>query len=313
MLLKEGFGKTTLDKIKDFANTKNLTLFDLIKDTNELGGITGKARNKIIEVLNFVNKYRYLRDEMDLHELVRGVIDEMGVLKSLRLENTTESEERINNIDEFVSAVAAFAETTDLPTLDDFLSQVSLVSDIDEVDDKKNAVTLMTIHASKGLEFPVVFIVGVEEGLFPVTSSLNSLEELEEERRLFYVAITRAMQKLFVSFADMRFRFGNKMYQVKSRFLREVEDEFNNKKLVEYERFKSSKPKLTSQAKKPNLSIAFSFKQGKNNYDEGSDEFSDIAKGKGVFHETFGKGIVIGVQGRGKDKKADILFLKIAA
>jgi len=308
LLLKEGFGKTTLDKLKDFSNEKKLTLYDLIKDTNELGGITGKARNKIIEVLNFVNKYRYLRDEMDLHELVRGVIDEMGVLKSLRLENTIEAEERINNIDELVSAVASFVEATDLPTLDDFLSQVSLVSDIDEVDDKKNAVTLMTIHASKGLEFPVVFIVGVEEGLFPVTSSLNSLEELEEERRLFYVAVTRAMQKLFISFADLRFRFGNKMYQVKSRFLREVEDDFNKKNLVEYEHFKVSKPKFTSQAKKPNPSIAFSFKKNNNNYDESGDEFSDITKGKGVHHETFGYGVVIGVQGRGKDKKADILF-----
>jgi DNA helicase-2/ATP-dependent DNA helicase PcrA len=308
LLLKEGFGKTTLDKVKDFANEKNLTLFDLIKETNELGGITGKARNKIVEVLNFMNKYKYLRDEMDLHELVRGVIDEMGLLKSLRLENTTESEERINNIDELVSAVAEFAESSDTPTLEEFLSQVSLVSDIDEIDDKKNAVTLMTIHASKGLEFPIVFIVGVEEGLFPVTSSLNSLEELEEERRLFYVAVTRAMQKLFVSFADMRFRFGNKMYQVKSRFLREVEDESNNKKLVEYEHFKTQKPKLSSQTKKPNPSIGFSFKKEKNNYDESNDEFSDIAKGKGVYHETFGQGVVIGVQGRGKDKKADILF-----
>lgn len=308
LLLKEGFGKTTLDKLKDFAGEKNINLYDLIKDTNELGGITGKARNKIIEVLNFVNKYRYLRDEMDLHELVRGVIDEMGVLKSLRLENTTEAEERINNIDELVSAVAAFVESTELPTLDEFLSQVSLVSDIDEIDDKKNAVTLMTIHASKGLEFPIVFIVGVEEGLFPVTSSLNSLEELEEERRLFYVAITRAMQKLFISFADMRFRFGNKMYQVKSRFLREVEDEVNNKKLVEYEHFKTQKQKLTTQVKKPNPSIGLSFKKEKNNYDESNDEFSDIVKGKGVYHETFGKGVVIGVQGRGKDKKADILF-----
>ena len=308
LLLKEGFGKTTLDKLKDFAGEKNLTLYDLIKDANELGGITGKARNKIVEVLNFVSKYKFLRDEMDLHELVRGVIDEMGVLKSLRLENTTESDERINNIDEFVSAVAAYVEATDEPTLDDFLSQVSLVSDIDEVDDKKNTVTLMTIHASKGLEFPVVFIAGVEEGLFPVTSSLNSLEELEEERRLFYVAITRAMQKLFISFADMRFRFGNKMYQVKSRFLREVEDEVNTKKLVEYEHIKAPKQKLTSQSKKPSPSIGLSFKSAKNNFEESSDEFPDIVKGKGVFHETFGSGVVMGVMGRGKEKKADILF-----
>lgn len=308
LLLKEGFGKTTLDKLRDFASQKEKNVFDVIQSTEELGSIPGKARNKIMEVLNFINKYRYLRDDMEVHELVRGVIDEMGILKSLRLENTNEAEERINNIDEFASAVAQYSESVDLPTLDDFLSQVSLVSDIDEVDDKKNAVTLMTIHASKGLEFPVVFIAGVEEGIFPVTSSLNSLEELEEERRLFYVAITRAMQKLYVSFADMRYRFGNKMYQVRSRFLKEIEDDFNRKKLVEYENYKSQKTKVSFQTKKQNTSTGIKFNPVKEDYGSGSDEFSDIVKGKGVYHETFGSGVVVGINGKGKDKKADILF-----
>ncbi len=308
LLLKEGFGKTTLDKLRDFASQKEKNVFDVIQSTEELGSIPGKARNKIMEVLNFINKYRYLRDDMEVHELVRGVIDEMGILKSLRLENTNEAEERINNIDEFASAVAQYSESVDSPTLDDFLSQVSLVSDIDEVDDKKNAVTLMTIHASKGLEFPVVFIAGVEEGIFPVTSSLNSLEELEEERRLFYVAITRAMQKLYVSFADQRYRFGNKMYQVRSRFLKEIEDDFNRKKLVEYENYKLNKTKVSFQFKKQNTNPGIKFNPVKEDYGSGSDEFSDIVKGKGVYHETFGSGVVVGINGKGKDKKADILF-----
>ena len=232
----------------------------------------------------------------------------MGILKALRLENTNEAEERINNIDEFVSAVADYVESNDLPSLDDFLSQVSLVSDIDEIDDKKNAVTLMTIHASKGLEFPVVFIVGVEEGIFPVTGSLNSLEELEEERRLFYVAVTRAMAKLYISFADMRYRFGNKMYQIKSRFLKEIEDEYNKMELVEYENFKTVKSKVAFHSKRSNANPGIKFKTPSEEFEDNVGEFSDIVKGKGVYHETFGSGVVIGINGIGKDKKADILF-----
>ena len=308
LLLKEGFGKTTMDKLRVIASEGKKNLYQVITSTDNLGTLTGKARNKILEVLNFINKYKYLKDDIELHELVRGVIDEMGILKALRLENTNEAEERINNIDEFVSAVADYVESNDLPSLDDFLSQVSLVSDIDEIDDKKNAVTLMTIHASKGLEFPVVFIVGVEEGIFPVTGSLNSLEELEEERRLFYVAVTRAMAKLYISFADMRYRFGNKMYQIKSRFLKEIEDEYSKMELVEYENFKTVKSKVAFHSKRSNANPGIKFKTPSEEFEDNVGEFSDIVKGKGVYHETFGSGVVIGINGIGKDKKADILF-----
>lgn len=308
LLLKEGFGKTSLEKLREISTVREKALYDIIKSPEDLGNMTGKARNKILELLNYINKYKYLKDGISLHELVRGVIDEMGTLKALRLENTNEADERINNIDEFVSAVADYSESAESPSLDDFLSQVSLVSDIDEVDDKKNAVTLMTIHASKGLEFPVVFIAGLEEGIFPVTGSLNSLEELEEERRLFYVAITRAMQKLYVSFADMRYRFGNKMYQVKSRFLREIEDEYNESNLVAYEHFKPVKTKVTGRYKSYESAPSIKYTPSSESYEEESSEFPDIVKGKNVYHETFGNGVVIGVNGKGKDKKADILF-----
>jgi len=310
LLMKEGLGKTTIEKIRTQAETENKTLYEVIKNPENLAHISGKTRNKIVEVLNFTNKYKYLKEEMELTEMVRGVIDETGLPGLLRLENTAESEERMNNITELVSAVAQFAESSETPTLEEFLTQVSLVSDIDEVDEKKNAVTLMTIHAAKGLEFPVVFIVGVEEGIFPVNSSLNSLDELEEERRLFYVAITRAMSKLYISFADQRFRFGTRSYQVKSRFLKEAEDEYNKLNLVEYERIKQAKgrhgfSKKTSSAAQR---IKIDFTAARDDDFDDNGEFSDIVKGKGVYHETFGSGVVLGVQGKGKDKKADILF-----
>lgn len=310
LLLKEGLGKTTIDKIKAAASAQKKTIYEVLKDSNEVAGLSGKARNKIVEIMNFVNKYRYLKEQMDLTEMIRGIVDETGLLKELRIENTLESEERINNINELISAVAQFSETTDNAKLEEFLTQVALVSDIDEVDDKKNAVTLMTIHAAKGLEFPVVFIVGLEEGLFPVTSSLNSLDEMEEERRLFYVAITRAMTKLYVSFANQRFRFGSRTYQVKSRFIKEIEDEFNNLNLVEYERIKQVKHKITSFGKSKNSSqsIKYDFSSKHSDGFEEQDEFPDIVKGKGVYHETFGSGVVLNIQGKGKDKKAEILF-----
>ncbi len=310
LLLKEGLGKTTVEKLKSIASAENKTIYEVLKNPESIQHISGKTRNKILEVLNFTNKYRYLKEEMDITEIVRGVVDETGLLKELRLENTSEAEERINNINELVSAVAQYAESSEKATLEEFLTQVSLVSDIDEVDDKKNAVTLMTIHAAKGLEFPVVFIVGMEEGIFPVSSSLNSLEEMEEERRLFYVAITRAMQKLYVSFADQRFRFGSRTYQVKSRFLKEAEDEYNKLNLVEYERIKQTKSKggFAGRAAKAPQRIRIDFTPKHDEGYEEHDEFSDIVKGKGVYHETFGNGVVLGVQGKGKDKKADILF-----
>lgn len=310
LLLKEGLGKTTVEKLKSTAAEAGKTLYEAIKDIENIPHISGKTRNKIIEVLNFTNKYRYLKEDMKVTEIVRGVVDETGMVNQLKLENTSEAEERINNINELVSAVAEFEESVENPTMEEFLTQVSLVSDIDEVDERKNAVTLMTIHAAKGLEFPVVFIVGMEEGIFPVSSSMNSLEELEEERRLFYVAITRAMQKLYISFANQRFRFGTRTYQVKSRFLKEAEDEYNKLNLVEYERIKQAKSKggFAGRAQKAPQKIRIDFSAKQDDGYEEHDEFSDIVKGKGVYHETFGSGVVLGVQGKGKDKKADILF-----
>jgi len=314
LLLKEKIGRTTLEKLHEHALEKNIPVFDVLKTLENVQGISGKTRNILAAVTNFVFKYRYLKDEMHLPELVRGIIDETGLLRELRLENTLESDERINNINELISAVAQFADTAEEPTLDSFLQQVSLVADIDQLDDKKNAVTLMTIHASKGLEFPVVFITGLEEGLFPVSGALNSQEEMEEERRLFYVAITRAMDKLYISFANQRYRFGSRTFQVKSRFLKEVDEDIRGKKLVSFENYKQSAKKIFFE-EKPSAGTGIRYeyfdtetKNGKSRKTESGDNFTDIIKGKGVYHDKFGKGVVLAVTGRGMDKKAEILF-----
>ena len=238
----------------------------------------------------------------------------MGILRILRLENTIEANERMNNIEELISAVAEYSDSTDEPSLENFLQQVSLVADIDEVDNQKNAVTLMTIHSAKGLEFPVVFITGLEEGLFPVSGSMMSEEEMEEERRLFYVAITRAKQKLYMLFTNQRYRFGIQSYQMKSRFLREIsEDILNSNIAIEGLKFngnkKSTKKKKNSDSKAKAIRYEFyDRKSFDKEYLKANDKFPDIKKGVTVNHNTFGKGTVISTSGRGLDKRAEIYF-----
>jgi len=306
--LKAGIGKTSIDKLLTVAEKNKLQLFDVMKNINDHSEFSSKTKNILIEILNYIYKYQYLKEEMSLSELARGVIDEMGILRALRLENTLEAEERINNIQELLSAVAEYSDTTDEPTLDLFLQQVSLVADIDNLDNQKNAVTMMTIHSAKGLEFPVVFITGLEEGLFPVSGATMYEDELEEERRLFYVAITRAKSKLYISYANQRYKFGMQSYQMKSRFLKEISEEvinehfiFEGLKLFGNKKTKPEKPSLFSP------SIKYEYYSKPSNYHDdidssSGDKFPDIQKGVTVFHNTFGKGTVLSTTGKGLDK-----------
>ncbi|MEO8209976.1 MAG: UvrD-helicase domain-containing protein [bacterium] len=317
---RAGIGKTTIDKLIFIAENMQVQVFDVLKNINEYGEFSSRVKNLLIELLNYIFKYQYLKEEMSLSELARGAVDEMGILRTLRLENTLESEERVNNIQELLSAVAEFSDSTDEPTLETFLQQVSLVADIDDLDNQKNAVTMMTIHSSKGLEFPVVFITGLEEGLFPVSNSTMYEDELEEERRLFYVAITRAKTKLYLSYANQRYKFGMQSYQMKSRFLKEISDEFINEHFIfeGLKLFNSRKSNPPRSYEKQSLfgpSIKYEYypKEKTNEKDNESltDKFPDIQKGVNVFHNTFGKGTVLSITGKGLDKKAEIYFNEI--
>lgn len=316
--LKAGIGKTTIDKLIAIAESGQQQLFDILKNINDNTEFSARARSIMLEILNYIYKYQYLKEEMSLSELAGGVIDEMGILRSLRLENTLESEERINNIQELLSAIAEFSDNSDEPTLEIFLQQVSLVADIDNLDNQKNAVTMMTIHSAKGLEFPVVFVTGLEEGLFPVSGATIYEDELEEERRLFYVAITRAKSKLYLSYANQRYKFGMQSYQMKSRFIKEIPEDFINEH-VYYEGLKFSGSLKTNVHKKsekntlfgPSVKYDFSTKNKKHEdeIDEAAlDKFPEVQKGVTVMHNTFGKGTVLSITGKGLDKKAEIYF-----
>lgn len=318
--MRQGVGKTTIDKLIAAAERDGVQIFDIVKKTVENPVVGGKARNHITEFLNYIYKYQYLKDEMSLSELAGAVIDETGILRELKLENTPEAEERISNVQELLSAIAEYADTSDEPTLENFLQQVSLVADIDDLDDKKNAITLMTIHSAKGLEFPVVFISGLEEGLFPVSGATLYQDELEEERRLFYVAITRAMSKLYILYSNMRYKFGIQSYQMKSRFIKEIPDEVLKEHfIVEGLKFPAEKKSKPEKTVRVGQSIRYEFftkpaqtpKRRIEHDDPTTDKFPDIKKGVTVVHNQYGKGEVLSTSGKGLDKKAEIYFEEV--
>ncbi|HAY34875.1 MAG TPA: 3'-5' exonuclease [Ignavibacteria bacterium] len=312
--LKAGIGKTTVDKLIAMAEKNGVQIFDVLKNIASVTELSSKVKNLLVEVNNYIYKYQYLQEEIPLKEMVNSVLDEIGILRTLRLENTVESEERIGNIQELLSAVAEFSDTEDEPTLELFLQKVSLVADIDNLDNQKNAVTLMTIHSAKGLEFPVVFITGLEEGLFPVIGATMYEDELEEERRLFYVAITRAKSKLYMSFANQRYRFGTPSFQMKSRFIKEIPENIS-KSIITYEglkiktSFRPGADKHTASGPSVKFNSTHKKKSGaRESENEFSDSFPDIQKGVTVTHNTFGKGTVLNTVGKGLDKKAEIYF-----
>lgn len=311
--LTEGIGKTTVEKLILIASNRQTNIYDALKESGKDSIFGNKTKTKLKEVLNFIQKYKYLKEEMSLSEISRAIVDEIGIIKYLKNENSPEAEDRISNIDQLISAIVEFSEEEETATLEDFLQKVSLVADIDDLDNKKNAVTLMTIHAAKGLEFKVVFITGLEEGLFPVSSSVAEEEDLEEERRLFYVAITRAIDKLYISYANQRYRFGTPSYQMKSRFLKELPADILNNNSV-YEGFKlSMNNRANHKSYKKNSDPksfryeSIKFKPHREETFE-DDKFPEIKKGVKIYHEKFGSGTVMSTMGKGIEKKADIYF-----
>ncbi|WP_234696778.1 ATP-dependent helicase [Candidatus Kryptobacter tengchongensis] len=218
-----GIGDITIERIRAFANAKGLSLFEAMCKLYAIPGLTERARRGVYNFCVLFQKYIDLKDKISAGELARALVDDIGLIRYYKQEGTPEAQHRIENIEEFLSAITEFSnENPEDGTLEKFLEEVSLVSDIDTWENKRDAVTLMTLHSVKGLEFPVVFITGLEEGLFPIVSSFYNIKELEEERRLFYVGMTRAMKKLYLSYAKRRMKAGNMFEQRRSRFLDEI-------------------------------------------------------------------------------------------
>lgn len=224
---KRGIGLTSIDKIQQYADFGGISFFDACMEADRIPGL-GRALSKINEFVNTIRVTRsLLADGSSLKEIMEYIIKQTGYVKELETENTDEAKDRIGNIDELVSKLVDYETGVDEPSLSEFLEEVALVADIDSMDSNADYVVLMTIHSAKGLEFPNVYLCGMEEGLFPSYMSINSDDpsDIEEERRLCYVAITRAMNKLNISLAKMRIVRGEQQYNKPSRFLSEIPTE----------------------------------------------------------------------------------------
>ena len=202
-----GIGLKTVDKCVQEAKKCKKELFDVLGDPSKMN-IRGKQAEELKTFYEIMSKYNDLLDKLNAGELVRTLVDETGMLKHYKKQDTPEDQERINNINEVLNSVDEFMTRTPNAMLTDFLEEVSLLTGIDHWNDQENRVTLMTVHSAKGLEFPVVFLTGMEDGLFPLYNALQDKQELEEERRLFYVGLTRAKQNVFLLYANNRRRAG---------------------------------------------------------------------------------------------------------
>lgn len=219
---KRAIGATTVKKIDQIAEREYLSLFSVLERIEEFTEFSGKVAGKLKEFANLINKAREKSGEYVLSEYLSVLIDDTGYIEELKTDLTQEAENRIENIREFIS-VARTQEDMGLDTeLGEFLTRMSLVSDLDSVGDSDDAVTLMTLHSAKGLEYPVVFIAGLEEGMFPHSRSLNNNAEMEEERRIMYVGVTRAEDLLYLTLAKRRLIYGDYRYFTPSRFLSEI-------------------------------------------------------------------------------------------
>ena len=324
-----GIGDTTFEKIllhteQNPAGAQGL--FDALKDVNAVAGIGERPKNAVLQFASFIQKYIELKLQMSPSELARALVDELGFLRSLKEEATPEALGRWENIQELLSAITEFTSETQDATLESFLEEVSLVSPVDTVVDQRNAVTLMTLHAAKGLEFPVVFIAGLEEGLFPLYQVAPEPDEMEEERRLFYVGITRAMKKLYFTHARLRYRFGDVTYPVLSRFADEIDPSLIHREISRQAAFPAHHRSGSAgqdgshfsfkenRAKKQFDPLRSGFQEEREpDYENESQEIMTLRVGAKVEHESFGMGKVLQLAGSGESAKAVVLFDSVGA
>ncbi len=219
---KRSIGDTTVKKLQDIATQMDYSIYEVIQNIDEYEDFSSGVKSKLKNFIELIDKLDKNRTSLSLPEFIAFIIEETGYLAELKQEDTEESQSRIENLQELVNVARDFSPEDETNILGEFLAQVALVSDLDETPDSDNAVTLMTLHAAKGLEFDTVFLAGLEEGIFPHSRSLNNNTEMEEERRLMYVGVTRAKQKLFITYAKRRQMWGETRYYTPSRFLEEI-------------------------------------------------------------------------------------------
>lgn len=329
---KRGIGKTSLDKVEEAANSAGTYMYDIIKNADKYN--LNKVFSNTREFVNVIEELRDRKDSLELEELVKEVLDKTGYVKALQNENTLESENRIMNLEEFLTVVVEFQDEYADNSLSEFLEGITLSSDIDELEETDDYATLMTLHSAKGLEFPVIFMVGMEEGVFPGYRSIGEEKELEEERRLCYVGITRAREKLFLTCAKQRTIFGSTSYNNISRFIKEIPvmmlegfeelESGNSQNHYSDGKFEwkygssqnSGEVKKYTDTSLSSKKSEFQFRSAEsflNNLSSKKNDDIDLSiykKGVRVRHKKFGDGIINYVEEEGEDLKVDIDFEK---
>ena len=290
-----GIGLKTVDKCVKEAEKRKVEMIEVLNSPENMG-IRGKQADALNMFYNIISKYNELLPKLNAGELVRALVEESGIKKYYHESSSPEDSERFENVLEFIKSVDDFMKRSPDGSLSQFIEEVSLLTDLDQWNDETNRVTMMTVHASKGLEFPVVFLTGLEDGLFPLYSSLDTKETLEEERRLFYVGVTRAMNKVYLMYANNRRRMGSDdLYGTVSRFVGEVPEE-NLEKIS----FTSA---LTRKV--------IGGKAGKHTKTAVSRTvvlFDDFQVGDYVEHAIFGIGKVMALSGQGENQRVGIEF-----
>lgn len=307
---KRGIGPSSIDRVQSYADENQISFYESAGLADQIPNLS-RGAGKIALFVDFIERMRTLQETVSLSELFRTIMEETGYIHELELEETEESKARIENIDELYSKVVSYQEEHVHPTLSGFLEEVALIADIDTVGDDENRVLLMTLHSAKGLEFPQVYMSGMEDGLFPSFMSItaDTPEELEEERRLCYVGITRAMKNLTLTCAQMRMTRGETQYCKTSRFVREIPREY-----IKLER-------TLPEKKTPEVNMGSSYQQMKEAFRAKAfspKQFTvtkaaslDYQVGDTVKHVKFGVGIVTSITEGGRDYEVTVDFDRV--
>lgn len=301
---KRSIGKTTVDKISEIALSSGISCFEVVRYANEYPELS-RSTVKLIEFAEMILSLQKSEKVLPLKDFVEKVMGDTGYTAMLIAENSIEAKTRIDNLGEFLSAVSEYEKSEDEPTLSGFLENAALISDLDEYDDGEDVLVLMTIHSAKGLEFPIVYLTGMEEGLFPSARSMDTAEDLEEERRLCYVAITRAKEQLYLTGARSRTLYGQTTHQSTSRFLEEIPDEYTIEDGTSaVEQLGVTVSKIPQTTRRSSIEI---FK-GVSASSSAPAAIIDFSPGERVKHKKFGDGTIRAVQRFEKDAMLEILF-----
>jgi len=298
---RRGVGQTSIEKLAAWARERGISMFGAASEIDNCPELGSRPRKLIAGFVELINHFREAKDRLDTAELTRQLVDKLKLTERLIEEDPLIGQSRVENIEEFISGATEFVLSSEQSSLDNFLAEITLYTDIDRYNEIEDKLTLMTLHAAKGLEFDSVYISGLEEGLFPLARTIDSPLELEEERRLFYVGATRARKRLQLSMAAYRGRFGD-MESVPSRFLRELPPALVETSDLRNEYQRWDRPDRSGEKTSDAAGLRYEF-----------EEEEIMQAGRIVAHPTFGRGRIIKAEGHGESLQLEIYFTGIGS